>query len=69
MIYVFKTSVTTKKLAKQLKPHLDEICIKGNWNFDLDDCDKILRLDVTKEQKKETILLLKSQNILCKELY
>ena len=69
MIYVFKTSVTSKKIAKQLKPHLDKICINGNWSFDLEDCDKILRLDVTKEQKKETILLLKSQNILCEELH
>ena len=65
MIYVFKTSVTTQKMAKQLKPNLDNICKNGNWNFDLEDCDKILRLAVTKEQKDKTISLLKSLNILC----
>jgi hypothetical protein len=68
MIYVFKTSVTTKKMAKQLKPHLDKICINGNWNFDLDDCDRILRLVVTQKQKDKTVSLLKSMNIHCVQL-
>ncbi|WP_417888228.1 hypothetical protein [Zunongwangia sp.] len=69
MIYIFKTSVTTKKLVKQLKPQLDNICIDGSWNFDLEDFDKILRLNVSKKVKEETISFLKSQNILCNELH
>ena len=69
MIYVFQTSVTSKKIVKQLKPKLDKICTDGNWNFDLEDCDKILRLVVTKMQKEVTISFLKSQNIHCQELH
>jgi hypothetical protein len=52
MIYVFKTSVKTKMQAKKLKPHIDKILPQAKWNFDLDDCDKVLRID-----SKENIVL------------
>lgn len=45
MIYVFKTSVKTKMQAKKLKPHIDKVLSGAKWNFDLEDCDKILRID------------------------
>lgn len=52
MIYVFKTSVRTKVQAKKLKPHIDQVLPNAQWNFDLTDCDKILRID-----SKENIVL------------
>lgn len=45
MIYVFKTSVKTKPQVKNLKLHIDKILPEAKWNFDLDDCDRILRID------------------------
>ena len=30
---------------KKLKPHIDKILPKAKWNFDLEDIDKILRID------------------------
>ena len=45
MIHVFKTSVKTKTQVKKLKPHIDKLLPNVEWNFDLDDCDKILRID------------------------
>lgn len=45
MIYVFKTSVRTKRQVKQLKPHINNILQSQRWNFDLEDCDKVLRVD------------------------
>ena len=45
MIYVFKTSVRTKIQAKSIKSHIDKILPNAKWNFDLEDCDKILRID------------------------
>ncbi|SFF54329.1 hypothetical protein SAMN04488541_105226 [Thermoflexibacter ruber] len=44
MIWVFKTSVQSQKEVKNLTAFLDSMIGKGNWNFDLEDCDKILRL-------------------------
>ena len=44
MIFVFKTSVKTKIQIKKLKPHIDNLLLTAEWNFDLEDCDKILHL-------------------------
>ena len=42
---VFKTSVKTKMQVKKLKRHIDKILPNEKWNFDLEDGDKILRID------------------------
>jgi hypothetical protein len=52
MIYVSKTSVKTKIQARGLKLHIDKILSKAKWNFDLQDCDKILRI----ESEENTVL-------------
>ncbi|HOX81466.1 MAG TPA: hypothetical protein PLJ60_01050 [Chryseolinea sp.] len=43
-VLVFKTSVESKEGIKRLKPSLDALAGNGQWNFALDDCDKILRI-------------------------
>lgn len=58
MIYVFKTSVKTKKAAKHLRPHLNNLLSASLWNFDLDDCDRILRIDNQKLNSEKVIKLL-----------
>ena len=68
MIYVFKTSVRTKSQAKKLKPHLDKILTKAKWNFDLVDCDKILRIDSEENIILSIVNVLKNHNFECEEL-
>jgi hypothetical protein len=68
MIYVFKTSVKTKIQAKKLKPHIDKILSKAKWNFDLEDCDKILRIDSEENIVPEIKSLLKDHDSVCEEL-
>ena len=68
MIFVFKTSVKTKVQVKGLKLHIDNILPKVKWNFDLKDCDKILRIDSEEDIVLEIINLLKDHNFNCKEL-
>jgi hypothetical protein len=68
MIYVFKTSVKSKTQAKKLKPHIDKVLPKVKWNFDLEDCDKILRIDSEENIVSETIDLLRVHRIHCEEL-
>jgi hypothetical protein len=68
MIYVFKTSVKTKTQAKMLKPHIDRILPTANWNFDLEDCDKILRIDSEENIVLCIMNLLKNHNYDCAEL-
>ena len=68
MIYVFKTSVKTKRLVQQLKPFLDHSLQQSKWNFDLDDCDKILRIESTTEISEAVNKLLKANGFDCEEL-
>jgi hypothetical protein len=68
MIYVFKTSVETDFQARQLKPHIDEILPKAKWNFDLEDCDKILRIDSEENIVLKVRDLLKIHSFYCEEL-
>ena len=68
MIYVFKTSVKTKKDLQKLKPLLNELLRQAKWNFDLEDCDKILRIDSLIENSAALIKLLNDNGFACEEL-
>lgn len=45
MIEIFKTNVQTTTQSKQLLRVVKQICPGALINFDLEDCDKILRVD------------------------
>jgi len=68
MIYIFKTSVKTKNQVKKLKPDMDRIVPNDRWNFDLKDCDKILRIDSEDNIVLEIIDLLNIHQYSCEEL-
>ena len=68
MIFVFKTSVKTKMQVKKLKPHIDKRLPKAKWNFDLEDIDKILRIDSEENIVLIIIDLLNIHNYSCEEL-
>ena len=68
MIFVFKTSVKTKMQAKKLKPHIDKILPKAKWNFDLEDIDKVLRVDSEENIALKIIDTLNVHNYRCEEL-
>ena len=43
---VFKTSVTTTGQISRISPLLDNLMDESEkWNFDLEDCDNILRVE------------------------
>jgi len=44
MVEVFKTNVEDKKIADKITAELQKL-FGGNINFDLEDCDKILRVE------------------------
>jgi hypothetical protein len=68
MIYVFKTSVKSKIQSKKLRPHIDTLLPGAKWNFDLQDIDKILRIDCEENIVIQITDLLKGHNFLCEEL-
>ena len=69
MIYVFKTSVKSKKDIQELKPHLNRILSSAAWNFDLEDCDCIFRVDTSVYPQDTIIKLLLDKGFDCEELH
>ncbi len=54
--------------AKKLKPHIDKILPNAKWNFDLEDIDKILRIESRENIVLSIIDLLQIHNYSCEEL-
>ncbi|MFW0738884.1 hypothetical protein [Flavobacterium sp. N502536] len=65
MIYVFKTSIDTKSKLEFANALLDELLPNAIWNFDLEDCDNILRID---SETEITERILKNEIFDCIEL-
>lgn len=69
MIYVFKTAIKTEKTVKQLTAELNLLLPQAEWNFDLDDCDNIFRVETSRADTKDLILaFMKEKNFFCEEL-
>ncbi|MBO6588897.1 MULTISPECIES: hypothetical protein [Flavobacteriaceae] len=69
-ILVFKTSVKQKGEVNQLRPWLNKLVnSNGCWNFDLEDCDKILRVETQSLHAPTIASLLKNQGFYCEELH
>ena len=68
MIYVFKTSVKTKKDVRKLKSSLNKLLRDAIWNFDLEDCDKILRIDSQIQISSAVVKSVQSIGFYCEEL-
>lgn len=69
MIWVFKTSVNTKTKIKSISGILNsQIQPQGSWNFDLDDCDRVLRIECEKLEIVSLQQALAQAGIDCEEL-
>lgn len=67
-VLVFKTSVETTEHVMNLAPALDSLAGQGSWNFDLTDCDQILRI-VSETIKPEAAMnVLSTNGFMCAEL-
>lgn len=69
MVLVFKTSVQGDSDIDVLAPSLNVLLYnRGKWNFDLEDCDKILRIEGHALQCEEITILLSRLGYFCMEL-
>ena len=64
-VLVFKTSIKHKREVKVLKPALNRLITK---NFDLEDCDNILRVETHRVTSSAVASLLNHHGFLCVEL-
>ncbi len=63
MILVFKTTVKNKTQVRKVAPLLNGLlspCAK--WNFDLGDCDKVLRIESLHKPIDEKVIIQVIQN-------
>jgi hypothetical protein len=67
-VLVFKTSVCNQTDISKLKAHIDNVIKKGKWNFDLEDCDNILRVESKKNVTEVIIDILNKHGFECAEL-
>ncbi|PXY43663.1 hypothetical protein DMB68_18945 [Flavobacterium hydrophilum] len=68
MIFVFKTNVDNISKVKKVTPKLNKLFPNSNWNFDLEDCDCILRFESDNNSMKEIIFLMKILGFECEAL-
>jgi hypothetical protein len=67
-VLVFKTTVKDVESVKKLRPRLDSLVGQGHWNFALDDCDRILRIESTIIRPEMAIKVLADCGFECCEL-
>jgi hypothetical protein len=68
MVEVCKTNIADKTTANKVTRDLYEHFPGGRINFDLDDCDKILRIECEKIVPEEVTGVLNRKGFLCEVL-
>jgi len=69
MVEVFKTNIERKRTAAKIKSELLELFPDCKINFDLDDCDRILRIECATDIGKEIEDTMIKKGFFCEELY
>ena len=68
-LFIFKTNIQTNQQVYRLKPILESHSHISRWTVDMDDIDKVLKVEAdTNCCQEELIKLIKSQGIYCEEL-
>ena len=65
MVEVFKTDVTRRVEAKSLVNFLSKHIPDSKINVDLDDCDRVLRVEGMDFQAEKIIVLVKEKGFQC----
>ncbi|QKJ32326.1 hypothetical protein HQ865_22045 [Mucilaginibacter mali] len=67
-VLVFKTNVTTKRKVSKVSTLLTLFPTIQQWNFDLEDCDNILRIVASDLSPRYVETALQKAGIGCEEL-
>ncbi|MDE3253007.1 MAG: hypothetical protein KGO92_09370 [Bacteroidota bacterium] len=68
MVQVFCTTVKSREDVIKIKPFLDKQLTPASWNFDLSDCDHILRVVASEDLSQKVISVLQQYGYSCREL-
>ncbi|WP_288878812.1 hypothetical protein [Pedobacter panaciterrae] len=67
-ILIFRTTVDCRRAIDDLSPSFNGLLAVIKWSFDLEDCDRILRVEAASDISKELIGLLQSKGFECEVL-
>ncbi len=67
-VLVFKTSVSKQTQINKVRSLLKSIPAIDKWNFDLDDCDNILRIVADRLCARQVEAVLQTAGFDCREL-
>lgn len=68
MISIFKTNIEKKIQVEKISKELDELIGNSKWSFDLEDCDRILRVETQNCISKLVIEKLVAIGFECEEI-
>lgn len=68
-IRLFKTTVKSNRQVIKLTPQLNSLLKSRKWNFDLTDCDRILRIEDENIPLQKLIFMMNEYNHQIVELY
>ena len=67
-ILIFKTNLTNTRHIRKVKPSLNLHPYIKEWNVDLHDCDKVLRVVTENIASKEVEQIIQAAGYVCEEL-
>ncbi len=67
-VHIFKTNINTIEQIKKADSFLSKNSKIKKWNIDLEDCDKILKIESSQLETYDIIGSLKPFNIYCEVL-
>lgn len=67
-VLVFKTNLRFKKQINAVTPHINNLQGVARWNVDLDDTDKILRIESVDLSPRSVEATLQQAGYFCEEL-
>jgi len=67
-ILVLKTNISSKKQVKTVAPVLNGQESISRWNIDLNDIDKVLRIEASDIELDEVVHLIQEAGFYCEEL-
>ncbi|MEI2748217.1 MAG: hypothetical protein V9E88_05600 [Ferruginibacter sp.] len=64
-VEVFKTNITDAVLAGELLKELDRLIPQTRINFDLEDCDHVLRVEGVQIKPAHIVLFMEQKGFIC----
>ncbi len=65
MISIFKTSIGSREELRRIAPFLNALMADMRWTVDIEDCDRILRVESGADSADQIGMVLSSHGFLC----